>query len=140
MTIREMSIEAILNSSYYIIDVLPERVPADSPGQYFALEPYLRKGSAEKKLNLLYKLNCYYALEIEGERNPDPAELAEWIRMKEISVRIGDALMISDFNDTYMTLYNPDSSLLQMIKTLAVAEGLYVWSGEETDKPGRDLR
>ena len=33
-----MDIDKLLNSEYWIIDILPKRVPEDSPGQYFAVE------------------------------------------------------------------------------------------------------
>ncbi len=33
-----------------------------------------------------------------------------------------------DRNDTYLTVYDPDSALLDKIRALAAAEGLFVWS------------
>ena len=35
-----MTIDELLQKPYWIIDILPEQVPADSPGQYFAVEKY----------------------------------------------------------------------------------------------------
>lgn len=32
---KEDRIEALLNTTYWIIDILPFQVPKDSPGQYF---------------------------------------------------------------------------------------------------------
>ena len=31
-------IETLLNKPYWVIDILPEQVPEDSAGQYFAIE------------------------------------------------------------------------------------------------------
>ena len=33
-------IEEMLEKPYWIVDILPERVPADSPGRYFDVEQY----------------------------------------------------------------------------------------------------
>ncbi|WP_408070716.1 hypothetical protein [Butyrivibrio sp. JL13D10] len=34
----ETKVEELLQKQYWIIDILPEWVPADSPGQYFEIE------------------------------------------------------------------------------------------------------
>ena len=40
----EKTIDELLQAPYWIVDILPEQVPADGPGQYFAVERYfLRK-------------------------------------------------------------------------------------------------
>ena len=38
---REARVEALLEKPCWVLDFLPQRVPADSPGQYFAVEAYL---------------------------------------------------------------------------------------------------
>ena len=35
-----MTIEEYLNKPYWVIDILPKQVPADSKGQYFRIEKY----------------------------------------------------------------------------------------------------
>ena len=35
-----MTIDDLLQTPYWIIDILPMQVPADSPGQFFAVERY----------------------------------------------------------------------------------------------------
>ena len=35
-----MTIEEYLNKPYWVIDILPKQVPADSKGQYFKIEKY----------------------------------------------------------------------------------------------------
>ena len=39
----------------------------------------------------------------------------------------GDSMILSEPDDTHMTLVNPDSGLLELIRSLAAGEGLYVW-------------
>ena len=68
----ENKIEKLLLSPYWIIDILPGQVPKDSPGQYFAVEKYLREGEQmaaikQKHINLVLKLNCYRDLFIDEE-------------------------------------------------------------------------
>ena len=43
----EKTVEELLNTPYWIVDILPEQVPADCNGQYFKVEKYYlgRKGS-----------------------------------------------------------------------------------------------
>ena len=36
----EKTIDELLQAPYWIVDILPEQVPADGPGQYFAVERY----------------------------------------------------------------------------------------------------
>ena len=33
-------------------------------------------------------------------------------------------------DDHYMTLYNPDAEMLDLVRQLAAAEGLFVWAPE----------
>jgi len=40
-------------------------------------------------------------------------------------------MILSEPDDTHMTLFNPDENLLEMVRSLATAEGLFVWEGKE---------
>ena len=42
------NIEEMLEKPYWIVDILPERVPKDSPGRYFAIEQYFLEESRRK--------------------------------------------------------------------------------------------
>ncbi len=126
-------IDELLMRPCWIIDILPEQVPENSPGQYFAIEkvflhdPDLRR----KQTNLLLKLNCYYDLTLvrdeEEIRNPAPKELADLIGREYLNILMGDALITADHTDACMTLFGPDEKLLELIQKLAAAEGLFVW-------------
>ena len=58
------TIEELLQAPYWIVDILPAQVPADSPGQYFAVEKYFLQERQlaeikQKHIQLILKLNCY---------------------------------------------------------------------------------
>ena len=131
-------IDELLTKPCWIIDILPEQVPGNGPGQFFAIEkaflhdPDLRR----KQADLLLKLNCYYDLMLvrdeEEIRNPAPEKLAELIGREYLIILIGDALISADNTNTYMALFGPDEKLLELIRKLAAAEGLFVWKGYDT--------
>ena len=134
----EQTIDALLEAPYRIIDILPERVNANSPGNYFAVERYYRtepqrSAVAQKKINLVLKLNCYLGISLdeETEMNPAPERIAEAIRTRYVCIRTRDSLIVSDPDDTYLTVYNPDEALLLLLRTLAASEGLYLWRRTE---------
>ena len=123
--------EELLNKPYWIIDILPERVPENNPGRYFTIEEYWRRNHLpeirQKHLSLILKLNCYMELSMDGEINPPPERIRDRMTEQDVSILIGDALIVSERGDTYMTVYNPDDRLLDLIRRLSAAEGLFVW-------------
>lgn len=132
------TIDELLQSPYWIIDILPKRVPQDSPGQYFAVENYLLKellaAIKQKHINVILKLNCYYDLAFvdadeEERKNPEPAQIAEAMNKRYVNIMVDGAMIISEPDDTHMTLFNPDEELLQLVKDIAGSEGLFVWKG-----------
>ena len=131
------SIDELLLTPYWIIDILPEQVPKDSPGQYFAVEKYYLAGDRladikQKHINVILKLNCYrdISLDEESSLNPPPERIAEEMRSRYLCIMTGGSMIISEPDDTYMTLYNPDKKLLELVKTIASGEGLFVWKGK----------
>ena len=70
---RKVTIEELLEKPYWIIDILPKRVPKDSPGQYFAVEDFFLKKQLleikKKHINVILKLNCYMEITIDDEKN-----------------------------------------------------------------------
>ena len=131
------SIDELLLTPYWIIDILPEQVPKDSFGQYFAVEKYYLAGDRladikQKHINVILKLNCYrdISLDEESSLNPPPERIAEEMRSRYLCIMTGGSMIISEPDDTYMTLYNPDKKLLELVRTLASGEGLFVWKGK----------
>ena len=130
-------IDELLQKPYWIIDIFPEQVPADSPGQFFAVEKYFLAAEQladikRKHINLVIKLNCYRRISIneEKEYNPPPERIAEEMKSKYVYLMLDDSMILSEPDDTHMTVFNPDEETLDMIRMLAEGEGLYVWQPE----------
>ena len=124
----------------WVIDVLPDRVPDKSPGQYFAVEKYFLQDPElpRKQLRIILKLNCYFDLTLVTEKeetvNPAPEVWAERIGRECLSILAGDrALITTDPGDTYLSVFTADDRILAMIRELAAAEGLFVWKGIDSD-------
>ncbi len=128
-------IEELLKTPYWIIDILPKRVPKDSMGQYFHTAAYFLRHRMEeiksRHISLILKLNCYYDIEIQDKVNPDPEEIDRIMREKYVYIMVGDSMILSEKDDTHMTVFHPDEELLDLIRTLASSEGLFVWNGAE---------
>ena len=131
---RKMSIDELLQKPYWIIDILPMQVPKDSPGQYIAVENYFLEEERlsaikQKHINVILKLNCYRDLSIdeETEKNPRPERIAEEMRKRYLYLMSDDAMILSEPDDTHMTVFNPDEELLKLLKLLASSEGLFLW-------------
>ena len=144
---RQEIIEAFLDKPYWIIDILPMQVPAEAAGQYFRIERYFLSqldGISKRFASVLVKLNCYIDLQVGLEEdwisNPDPGNLerlfgnAASLR-SPLSIIVGseDALITFSGDDHYMTLYNPDEELLELVRQCAGAEGLFVWGPKQTE-------
>ena len=129
-----MFTDELLQKPYWIIDILPKQVPADSPGQYFAVEKYYlaeeRLAAVKQKhINLILKLNCYKSIFLDDEKecDPSPESIAEEMRTRYLYIMVNDSVILSEPDDLHMTVFDPDKELLELIRTLALSEGLYVW-------------
>ena len=139
-----MTIEEYLNNPYWVIDILPKQVPADGKGQYFRIEKFFLEHPQidniyRKFTNILLKLNCYEDINVsyDGEdwiTNPAPHELEAALlgsmadkQMFYIILKSADVLITVSGDDTYMTVYNPTEEVLELIRSLACSEGLFVW-------------
>ena len=136
---RKMSrtIDELLNTPYWIIDILPKQVPAGGAGQYFAVEQNLRDTQLseikKKHVNMILKLNCYrdICLDEDGTINPPPEQIADAIYERYVNIVLDDAMIISEPEDTHMTVFNPDEELLTLVRELVAGEGMFVWKTEE---------
>ena len=140
--------ERLLEGPCYVIDFLPRQVPADSKGNYFDAARYLTE---HPRLNGLYRrfarlvlcLNCYYPIaanlhpEEEWSGDLPPEELTALVEACSgdgpayVSLLLPgeDALLTLDGGDLYMTVFHPSEDLLDLIRQLAAAEGLFVRKG-----------
>ena len=140
----DMTIEEYLNKPYWVIDILPKQVPADSKGQYFKIEKYYLEQPQidiiyRKFTDILLKVNCYEDINVsyDGEdwiTNPAPHELEAALlkcmadkQMFYIVLKSADVLITVSSDDTYMTVYNPTEEVLELIGSLAGSEGLFLW-------------
>ena len=128
------TVEDLLQSSYWIIDILPSQVPEGSPGQYFTVEKYFLQGDRleeikQKHINLILKLNCYRDISISDETvvNPLPKHIADEMKKRYLYNMLGESMIVSEPDDTHLTVFNPDSQLLKLIRQIASGEGLFVW-------------
>jgi len=128
------TIEELLQFPYWIVDILPSQVPEGSPGQYFTVENYFLQGNRieeikQKHINLVLKLNCYRDISIgdEGAINPLPKHIADEMKRRYLYIMLGESMILSEPDDTHLTVFNPDSQLLDLIGQIASSEGLYVW-------------
>lgn len=138
-TIRQ-NVEELLEKPNQVIDILPERVPAETPGRYFAVERYYlepaRYADIRKRFaDIVIKLHCYYNLSVllgDGDEplvDPEPEQLENWIgsAKQHMCILIGnDSLLVISTDDLYMTFFNADESLTARLELLAKANGLFV--------------
>lgn len=130
----EHTLEDLLEMPCRVIDILPVQVPENSPGQYFAVEKYfLQKDRlAEIKrrhIGVLLKLNCYRQLSFYGEDavNPPPERIAEAVQTRRACILAREALIVSEPDETWLTVFNADEPLLRLLGALAASEGLFLW-------------
>ncbi len=128
------TIDELLQTPYWVIDILPQQVPVKSAGQYFVIEKhYLEKERfaviKQKHIDLILKLNCYRDISIDEETalNPPPSRIANEMLGRYLYLMVDDAMILSEPDDTHLTVFNPDERLLELLTTLAIGEGLYVW-------------
>ena len=128
------TVEELLQGPYWIIDILPSQVPKESPGQYFVVEDYFLQGDRieaikQKHIDLILKLNYYRDISIgdEGVINPLPNHIADEMKKRYLYIMIDESMILSEPDDTHLTVFNPDSQLLELIRQIASGEGLFVW-------------
>ena len=128
------TVEELLQCPYWIFDILPAQVPKDSPGQYFAVEKYFLQGDRieeikQKHIDLILKLICYRDISIGDEAviNPLPKHIADEMKKRYLYIMVGESMILSEPDDTHLTVFNPDSQLLELIRQIASGEGLFVW-------------
>lgn len=132
----------------WIVDLLPERVPKEAGGQYFAVDRYFRqperRGALYRRFaELLLRLNCYSDLAVSFDGgdswslNPEPEAFAE--RLTELDVGSffrgifpAEGVMAElDPGDTYLSFFDPEERLLARLRQLALSGGFCLWLSEQ---------
>ena len=139
-------IEAFFEKEYWVVDFLPKQVPENGGGRFFSVEQYYLEPTRyfvlrEQFSDILLKLYCYYDLRLfmdddtEGIFNPNPELLASHIvdTQHNLCILLGasEALITLGRDDTNLTVYAPSEDLLELIKMLAGAVGLFVWKPQQ---------
>ena len=136
-------IDELLEQPCWVVDLLPEQVPVDSPGQFFAVEEYYLKPPQMAALHrkfaeILLKLNCYFDFSLsaaasdEWVRNPEPEMLVSALCNEKdiwtlcVYFETENALIYINCDDIYFTVYHPTDHMLDLIRKLAGSEGLFV--------------
>lgn len=124
----------MLQGPCWVIDILPRQVSKESGGQYFAVEEYFLHNHRfdavkEKHIHIVLKLNCYYPISLDQEDvvNPSPDHVAEMMRKRDVSILIGDALIVSSLDALCLTIYHADENMLELVRSIARSEGMFVW-------------
>ena len=131
---------------YWIIDVLPMRVPEARADRYALVARLLTSqpqmaDTYARFSRFLLKLNCYVDLavapydEAQQPFEPSAEELvalvqglpAEGGRCLRLVAAPAAGTFVLDGSDHYLTLYQPTDELLELVRTLAHGEGLFVW-------------
>ena len=135
-------IDDFFDKEFWVVDFLPKQVPENAGGRFFSVEQYYLETYRyavlrEQFSEILLKLYCYYDLQLfvdddsEGIANPDPELLASHIKDNQgnlcILVGASESLITLSRDDTNMTVYAPSEDLLELIRMLADAVGLFVW-------------
>ena len=130
-----INIDKLLDTPFWIIDILPQRVSKEMADKYVALEKELLHTDElrSKFLHFFLKLNCYYrfkAIFSDDEEIDDISveELKELVGYRYFQVLIDDSLIVSDPDDMYMSLYNPTDTMLELVTKIAGSEGLIIWN------------
>ena len=139
-------LDDFFNKEYWVVDFLPKQVPEKAGGRFFSVEQYYLEPSRyavlkEQFSEILLKLYCYYDLRLFvdddtiGITNPEPELLAKHIKDNQgnlcILIEASKALITLGRDNTHMTVYAPSDDLLELIRTLAGAVGLFVWKAKE---------
>lgn len=141
MKSKTCDIDSWTSKPYWIIDILPKQVPANSGGQYFTIENYFLKSPNvdaiyRKFAGVLLKLNCYVDLavfKVEDEswvENPAPYNLERLVLERKplfVVLKQSQTMLSITGDDHNMTVYGPNEETLALISTIASSECLYVW-------------
>ena len=134
-------IEELLSKPYVVIDFLPEQVKEEKGDNYFKVERFFLEREHKEVLYrrfayFIIKLSSYFDLVInDNEKTIDdyePKDLYDLFIGSDQNTCVNillnekDSLISFIGNDLYLTAYNCDDELKQLMKQLAMSEGLFV--------------
>lgn len=142
-------IEHLIDGPYWVADILPKRVPAGKPDQYFDVEKYFLQKDRIREIyrryaEILIRLNCYYGMAVSfdcgesWEEDPDPSDFVKNVLEAPDTAQLRvlfpaqNAMIDLDLGYTDLTVYDPDSNILDLLRPMLLAEGFFLWPGEES--------
>lgn len=144
------TIERILEKPCYVIDMLPKQVPADSKGNFFAVEAYLLGHGGESRLRekfagIVLRLMCYYPVSVFEYEN---GKLTEYPTPESVVSAVNEAgdilyllcgeetLFVLEKDCLHFSVYNPGEDMKKLIADLSKSAGLF-W--RKADRRGNTL-
>ena len=144
----DRKIEQLIDGPYWVADILPKRVPAGKPDRYFDVERYFLQTDRIREIyrryaEVLIRLNCYYSMAVSfdngeaWEEAPDPSAFVQKVLEAPDTAQLRvlfpeqNAMIDLDFGYTDLAVYDPDSKILDLLRSLLLAEGFFLWPGEE---------
>ncbi|MBR2767778.1 MAG: hypothetical protein IKD68_02485 [Solobacterium sp.] len=127
-----------LQEHCWIIDIFPKRVSEEFNDRFSAVESWFLKEPQRsdivlKKLHFLLKLNCYMRFQgctdigELGFADPGPEHLLELLTRHSLTITAERLRIRSDKDETCMVLFTDDAEVPELIRTLCVTEGWYLW-------------
>ncbi len=134
--------ETLVEGPVWVADALPEDVPKDAPGQFFAVERYFRQPERLAALyrvfaEILLRLSCWdhMAVSFDGggrwEMDPEPEAFVANVAALEPNAFLRaifparGAMAEIEPGDTCMSFFCPDEALRGRISALCAANGLF---------------
>ena len=144
----DRKIEQLIDGPYWVADILPKRVPAGKPDRYFDVEWYFLQKDRIREIyrryaEVLIRLNCYYSMAVSfdngeaWEETPAPSAFVQKVLEAPDTAQLRvlfpelNAMIDLDFGYTDLAVYDPDSKILDLFRSLLLAEGFFLWPGEE---------
>ena len=141
-------IEHLIDGPYWVADILPKRVPAGKPDRYFDVEKYFLQKDRIREIYRRYaeifiRLNCYYGMAVSfdqgetWEEDPDPSDFVKNVLEAPDTAQLRvlfpaqNAMIDLDLGYTDLTVYDSDSNILDLLRPMLLAEGFFLWPGEE---------
>lgn len=134
------TIEKLLNTTAYIIDIFPRQVVRKLDNRYFEVENLFlqQKDIYDKKfIDVLIKLFCYYDLVVwANDNNYTKLSLNQYValldncfngRIENVNIILleQDCLIVVDRDNLYVTVYNPSENIKELLAQLSLSQGLF---------------
>ncbi len=134
-------IEELLDKPYAVIDFLPEQVKEEKGDNYFKVEQFFlekknKEGLYRHFAYFIIKLSSYYDLVINhNEKTISDYEMSDicdlFVNSGQktcLNILLTEKECLISFigNDLYLSVYNADDKLKELMKKLAMSEGLFL--------------